>query len=100
MKKILIAAVCSFLAFSSLASEKDVKEKLIQNYPNMKTESVTYLPEVKLYEILMNDGRGKSIPLYTNENIDFLFLSTGELLNPKTKRNVTFDRDLLRTKAV
>lgn len=100
MKKLLTAVVCAVLAVSSQAGEKEVQEKLVQSYPNMKAESIKYMPEVKLYEILMKDGKGQQVPLYTNENIDYIFLSTGELLDPKSKKNMTVERDLIRTKDV
>lgn len=103
MKKILTSCVLSILAIGSVANanEQTVKEKVNQNFPNLKVESVTFLKDINIYELMTNpNGQGQPTPIYTNENLDFLFLSTGELIDPKNKKNLTVDREIERTKQV
>lgn len=98
-KPLLIAALVATLSLSALAGEKEVKDSLSKQFPKLNIEAVTFLPDVNLYEVLTVNDQSQKVPLYTNEKIDFLMLTTGELLSTKTKKNVTIERDIDRTKA-
>ena len=92
MKKTILAV--SLLALSSLSFAQNVQKvesQLNKLYPNLGVVSVEYVPEVKLYEVKIKDNPSLS---YTNENIDF-FLINGQIVDPRTKINLSEDRILV-----
>lgn len=101
MKKILnsLTAV-SVVALAMMAApamaqskdEADVAAKLTKAYPSMKYKKVTFLPEVGLYEVRLNDPA--QTLSYTNRNVEF-FLVAGEIINPKTKKNISGERAMV-----
>lgn len=99
MKKLLIATTCAMFAFIAHADENSVKQKVQQNFSNLNVEAVTYLKDIKLYELVIRNGQSTT-QSYTNENVDFMFLSTGEIIDPKNKVNVTVQRELVKTKQI
>jgi thiol:disulfide interchange protein DsbC len=82
----LIAATLLTLAQFALADEAGLKKAMEAAYPKFKVESVTKTPYGGLYEVFMN---GQII--YTDEKLTFL-IADGQLVDPKTKRNITGDR--------
>lgn len=98
MKKKLIALCigATLLVTNSFAelSNKDMTAKLKKENPNLIVEEVTYLPDVKLYEIIL---QGNPTLNYTNENMDF-FLVDGQIINPKNKANINTDRENINVK--
>lgn len=93
MKKKLLALCigATLLATNSFAelSNKDMMSKLKKENPNLAVDEVTYLPEVKLYEVII---KGNPTLTYTNENMDF-FLAAGQIINPKNKTSISADRE-------
>lgn len=86
----------SFAAESNpyLAAENDVKAKLQEKFKDLKNPVITYLPEVKLFEVDVNGNI-----LYTNQSLDFVVTGLQvELLDINTKKNITVERDILKTK--
>lgn len=77
-----------------------VKQKLLENFPKVQYEKITYIPDIKLYEVIIKNNDGQKVPTYTNDSLDFLMLTTGELISTKTKQNVTLEREVVRTKEV
>lgn len=86
----------SLNALAETAKEKEIKDFLNKQYPNLGVSEVTYIPEVKLYEVRHKAG---TAPAYTNETSDFFVIgNTGvQIVNPKTRVNITKDRDNQRT---
>ena len=84
--KQLIAA--TLLTFSSLAiaDEASLKKAIEAAYPKFKVESITKTPYGGLYEVFM----GGQI-VYTDEKLSFL-IAEGQLVDPKTKKNITGER--------
>ena len=84
--KQLIAA--TLLTFSSLAiaDEVSLKKAIEAAYPKFKVESITKTPYGGLYEVFM----GGQI-VYTDEKLSFL-IAEGQLVDPKTKKNITGER--------
>lgn len=94
MKKIItaIAIGAALLSGSALAqNNKAITDKIKKEYPQLNVESAAYIPSIKLYEVKIKDVPSLS---YTNEQIDF-FLIAGELVDPKTKKNVSRERELV-----
>lgn len=84
--KYLIAAALLTLSQFALADEASLKKAMEAAYPKFKVESVTKTPYGGLYEVFMN---GQIV--YTDEKLTFL-IADGQLVDPKTKRNITSDR--------
>lgn len=97
MKKLLIAAACAMLAVSSHADEKSVREGITKLLPDYKFTEVTYLKDVKLYELVMQK-EGQEAVAHTNEELDFMILPTGEIIDLKKKVNITVEREIFKTK--
>lgn len=78
-------AVMSFIAISQLACADEVtlKQKIEKAYPKFNVESVVKTPYAGLYEVFM----GGQI-VYTDEKLTFL-IAEGQLVDPKTKENIT-----------
>lgn len=84
--KHLFAATLFTLCQFTMADEAGLKKAIEAAYPKFKVESVTKTPYGGLYEVFMN---GQII--YTDEKLTFL-IADGQLVDPKTKRNITGDR--------
>lgn len=82
----LVCMVGSVFAQNS----KQMVDKLKKDYPNLNVEEATFVPEIKLYELRLKGTQALS---YTNENVDF-FLIAGELVDPKSKKNMTQEREM------
>lgn len=97
MKKLLISSILGLVmsqsAFAAL-DNKAMLEKIQKEYPNLNVSAVTYLPEVKLYEIKTQNNSPLS---FTNENIDY-FILNGQIIDPKNKVNVSTERDMEQLK--
>lgn len=96
-KHLSIAAVMMFtmIATPVMAQSKDeidVGNKLKKAYPSMKYKKITFLPEVSLYEVRLDDPA--QTLSYTNKAVEF-FLVAGEIVDPKSKTNVSSERALV-----
>ncbi|MEE9331100.1 MAG: DsbC family protein [Methylophilaceae bacterium] len=80
--------LASMIAVSQLAcaDEASLKKKIEAAYPKFKVESVIKTPYGDLYEVFM----GGQI-IYTDEKLSFL-IAEGQLVDPKTKKNITGER--------
>ncbi len=96
---LITAAFCLSASVAS-AGVKEVTAALKVKYPTLKIQEMNYIADVKLYEVTILNEKNVKVPIYTNEAIDFLILSTGEILSPTTKQNITTEREIRRTKAV
>ncbi len=78
----------TLFAVSQIACADDVslKQKIEKAYPRFNVESVVKTPYGGLYEVFM----GGQI-IYTDENLTFL-IAEGQLVDPKTKKNITNER--------
>ena len=65
--------------------------KIKQTYPNLQVEKVNYLPDIKLYELIL---KGNRLLTYTNEDVSF-FVINGEIVNPKTKEKIILSLKLI-----
>lgn len=83
--KIKHLVVMSLIAISQLAcaDEATLKQKIEKAYPKFNVESVVKTPYAGLYEVFM----GGQI-VYTDEQLTFL-IAEGQLVDPKTKENIT-----------
>lgn len=93
MKKIVfgLALLMASLSFSTHAAElDDVTAKIKKTYPSLSIKNVTYLPSINLYEVRL---QGNNQLTYTNKDVSF-FLVSGEIVDPKTKQNVSADRSM------
>jgi thiol:disulfide interchange protein DsbC len=72
------------------ANEADLLKRIKKEYPNLNAEKVSFIKSVNLYEVRFKDTNNLS---YTNNNMDF-FIINGQIINPKTKQNITTERDL------
>lgn len=81
-------AIVTLITISQLAcaDENDLKKKIEVAYPKFKVESIVKTPYAGLYEVFM----GGQI-VYTDEKLTFL-IAEGQLVDPKTKKNVTGER--------
>lgn len=80
--------VSSLLSFGAIASEKEipsVQAKIKKTYPTLNVKDITYLPDVKLFEVRL---KGNNQLTYTNKDLDF-FIVAGEVVSPSTKTNVS-----------
>lgn len=93
MKKILLATLLG-LSLSSIAyaqtNDQTMLQKVKKAYPKMNVTKITFIPEIKLYELRTQNSNGLS---FTNENLDY-FILNGQLIDPKTKKNMTIERDM------
>lgn len=97
LNRLSIIAVMAFamLATPVMAQSKDEKEvatKLSKAYPNLKYKKVTYLPEVSLYEVRIDDPA--QTLSYTNKDVEF-FLVSGEIVDPQSKKNISSERAMV-----
>ncbi len=78
----------TLIAVSQLAcaDEASLKQKIEKAYPKFNVESVVKTPYGGLYEVFM----GGQI-IYTDEQLTFL-IAEGQLVDPKTKKNITDER--------
>lgn len=91
MKKLLLGVTLSLALTSVFAqNNQEMLKKIQKENPNLGVSKVTYLPEIKLYEIRTNKSKALS---YTNENMDY-FILNGQILDPKSKKNVSVERDM------
>jgi thiol:disulfide interchange protein DsbC len=83
MKRIVLAAAVALLAFSlpAAANEAKVKKAFEARFPG-QTATVTKMPFLGLYEILVEDKL-----LYVDEKVSYIF--AGEILDAKTMENLT-----------
>lgn len=89
--QLVVGAILGILASTSFAvtDNKAMLDKITKAYPKLGVKQVTYLPEIKLYEL----SRDELDPLsYTNENMDY-FLLNGKIVDPKTQNDVSTERD-------
>lgn len=99
MKKKIIAGILGALLSTSAFAALDntaMLSKIQKEYPNLNIKEVTYLPEVKLYELKTSTNDPLS---FTNENLDY-FLLNGQIIDPKNKTNVSMDRDMEQLKSL
>lgn len=98
MKKLLLACALglSLLSSNSFAqlNNKGMMDKIKKEYPKLPVEEVTYIPEVKLYELRL---AGTPVLSYTDENLDFL-LTSGEIIDVKNRVSITNEREMLNVK--
>lgn len=85
-KQIVGLTLLSALSLSAIADEASLKKAIEAAYPKFKVESITKTPYAGLYEIFM----GGQI-IYTDEKLTFL-IAEGNLVDPKTKQNITRER--------
>ena len=85
LKKLVAISLLAASQFA-LADEASLKKAIEAAYPKFKVESVTKTPFTGLYEVFM----GGQI-VYTDEKLTFL-IADGQLVDPKTKRNITGER--------
>jgi thiol:disulfide interchange protein DsbC len=85
LKKLVAISLLATSQFA-LADEASLKKAIEAAYPKFKVESVTKTPFTGLYEVFM----GGQI-VYTDEKLTFL-IADGQLVDPKTKRNITGER--------
>ncbi|MFW5431667.1 MAG: DsbC family protein [Methylophilaceae bacterium] len=86
--KLKLLALTSLIAISQFAcaDEASLKQKIEAAYPKFNVESVVKTPYAGLYEVFM----GGQI-IYTDEKLTFL-IAEGQLVDPKTKKNITDER--------
>lgn len=75
--------------FQKTQPAPEMLKKIQSKYPLFKATSVTYLPDVKLYEILSDTTAGFS---YTNEDISY-FIINGELVDANRFTDVSKERN-------
>jgi thiol:disulfide interchange protein DsbC len=84
MKSILFTALLtSAIASSAFADEASLRKAIEATYPQVKVDSVTKTAFGGLYEVFA----GGQI-LYADDKLTFL-ITDGQLIDPKTKRNIT-----------
>lgn len=83
-------SVNAFAENTNIYAKQDqaMMEKLKKSFPNLEVRGVNYLPDVHLYEIQLN----KNFLSYTNQNVDFFFMN-GQIINPKSKKDISKERD-------
>ncbi|MDA9222076.1 DsbC family protein [Methylophilaceae bacterium] len=72
--------------FNLHANESDLKKLIEQQYPDIKIQSIKKTNFNDLYEVFL----GNEI-IYTDKSFKFLIIE-GQLVDPKTKKNITADR--------
>ena len=85
VKQLALATLITISQFAC-ADESSLKKKIEAAYPKFKVESVVKTPYSGLYEVFM----GGQI-VYTDEKLTFL-IAEGQLVDPKTKKNITGER--------
>lgn len=85
LKHLMLASLIAISQFAC-ADEVSLKQKIEKAYPKFKVESVVKTPYAGLYEVFM----GGQI-IYTDEKLTFL-IAEGQLVDPKTKQNITDER--------
>lgn len=85
-KKIVGLTLLSALSLSALADEASLKKAIEAAYPKFTVDSIVKTPYAGLYEIYM----GGQI-IYADEKLTFL-IAQGNLVDPKTKQNITRER--------
>jgi thiol:disulfide interchange protein DsbC len=76
----------AFLMSYAMADDAGLKKAIESAYPNVQVDSIKKTPYSGLYEVYM----GGQI-VYTDEKFSFL-IAEGNLIEPKTKRNMTSER--------
>lgn len=89
--KLITLAISLLLSANSFAqlSNKDMTNKMKKENPNLAIEEVTYLPKIKLYEVII---KGSPALSYTNENMDF-YITAGQIIDPKSKSSISTERE-------
>ena len=85
LKQWLAGSLMAISTFA-IADEASLKKAIEAAYPKFKVESVIKTPYGGLYEVFM----GGQI-VYTDEKLSFL-IAEGQLVDPKTKKNITGER--------
>ncbi len=82
-----LAAVLGLLAASAAhADEASIRKALQVKFPQAEIQSVTKLPYLGLYEVVISNEI-----LYTDENFDYIIYD-GNIIETKTDRNLTAER--------
>ena len=82
----IILYVFLLCVFNLQANENDLKKLIEQQYPDIKIQSIKKTNFNDLYEVYL----GNEI-IYTDKSFKFLIIE-GQLVDPKTKKNITADR--------
>ena len=82
----LAAIVCSLAASVACADEASIRKAVQAKFPHAKVQTVTKLPYLGLYEVVINDEI-----LYADENFDYIIYE-GNIIETKTDRNLTEER--------
>ncbi len=85
LKQLVLVALIT-ISQLACADEASLKKKIEAAYPKFKVESIVKTPYSGLYEVFM----GGQI-IYTDEKLTFL-IAEGQLVDPKTKKNITGER--------
>jgi thiol:disulfide interchange protein DsbC len=86
-KSILLATLLtSLIASSAFADEASLRKAIETTYPQVKVDSITKTPFAGMYEVFA----GGQI-LYADDKLTYL-ITDGQLIDPKTKRNITSSR--------
>ncbi|HSH98316.1 MAG: DsbC family protein [Methylophilaceae bacterium] len=83
---LLTTLLTSLIGSSAFADEASLRKAIEATYPQVKVDSVTKTPFGGLYEVFA----GGQI-LYADDKLTFL-ITDGQLIDPKTKRNITGTR--------
>lgn len=83
---LLLALLSSVILSSAFADEASLRKAIEATYPQVKVDSVTKTSFGGLYEVFA----GGQI-LYADDKLTFL-ITDGQLIDPKTKRNITGTR--------
>jgi len=84
--KYLVLAGLIAISQVAYADSAALKQKIEKAYPRFQVESVVKTPYGGLYEVFM----GGQI-IYTDKDLTFL-IAEGQLVDPKTKKNITDER--------
>jgi len=84
----LAAALWLLAAAAVHADEAAIRKGLQSKFPQAEVQSVTKLPYMGLYEVVI--GKENEI-LYTDENFDYIIYD-GNIIDTKTDRNLTGER--------
>jgi thiol:disulfide interchange protein DsbC len=86
-KSVLLTALLSAaIASTAFADETSLRKAIEATYPQVKVDSVTKTPFSGMYEVFA----GGQI-LYADDKLTYL-ITDGQLIDPKTKRNITSSR--------
>jgi thiol:disulfide interchange protein DsbC len=96
MKKLLLSSFIGLTLLSNpiFAQDSDLVmlHKIQKEYPNLNVIKTTYLPSVKLYEVRTKSSKVLS---FTNNDLDY-FILNGQIIDPKSKHNISIDRDMVQ----